>query len=411
MISLASPTLFVVVALWGGTAYPFLPGEIHNYATADALMAGTGLAHGFPVTQSYTSSNTQDNGDGGGEFGLGVQIAGLPSGDNNDFVFVGTGSGTVDFDGTYTFYTNTDDGSRLRTSFNGGALTQIITDNVLSGPHTVASAAIPLASGNTFTFEWMWYERGGGAEGELFYSPNGGTNKFLITDDTGGLTVNGAAYEGKTYKSLIGKVTTYEGNRNDGFTAIENVDDDTIARGWHKEFVNVGIGNPDQNDIPSGVPVKMLEQFTNTSSQAWTGWQEEVLSTALSCGAACLEYPAFLIRNGSVEVSVGTLLSGFNVLFENQDYTLLVEPFNGVSPAGDWRSVSILFKPHITIPPGQALQIRQDIFATSAKGWARNEKAVIAQGPILAVPEPSSFAVAALAGLVMLPIGRRSRNT
>jgi hypothetical protein len=114
--------------------------QINNYANADAVIDG-GPELGFSVTSNYTTSNTQDNGDAGGPFGLGVQLVGLPGGDNNDFAFVAWPTSRLGRPGAYTFGNNTDDGSRLRISINGGLFTEIITDNVLSGPHTVLSGA------------------------------------------------------------------------------------------------------------------------------------------------------------------------------------------------------------------------------------------------------------------------------
>jgi hypothetical protein len=175
-------------------------GTISNYATADALIGGTGLA--FSQSAQYTNGNTQDNNDAGGVFGLGTQVVGIGPGDIDDFVFVGTGGLTVATAGTYTFYTNTDDGSRLRLNINGGGFNQVITDDVLSGPHTVPSAPIALGAGDTIAFDWMWFERGGGAEGEFFYSRDGGANA-LIGDAAQGLTLDGGSFTGTVYKSNV----------------------------------------------------------------------------------------------------------------------------------------------------------------------------------------------------------------
>jgi hypothetical protein len=133
---------------------------------------------------------------------LGVQLQGLPAGDNNDFAFVGLGNFTVDTTGSYIFSNDTDDGSRLRISINGGLFTEIITDNVLSGPHTVASAAQALTAGDLITLEWMWFERGGGAEGETWYSRDGGPNA-LWEDASQGLTLAVGQYTGTVYKAGI----------------------------------------------------------------------------------------------------------------------------------------------------------------------------------------------------------------
>lgn len=205
-----------VRADWIITTYKGTQGEIYNYATADLLLSGHNIASGFPVMANYTLANTQDNGDPGGPFGLGTQVGGLPPGDNNDFVFVGTGTLTVNQAGTYVFTTNTDDGSRVRGTLNGGPVTQIITDDVLSGPHNAPSSPIPLNAGDVLTFDWMWFERGGGAEGEFFYSRNGGPNA-LIGDPGQGLTLSGGSFVGKTYKAGTNQ---YINNFNDAQNVI-----------------------------------------------------------------------------------------------------------------------------------------------------------------------------------------------
>lgn len=184
---------------WQIKSYSIPPALITNYATADALIGGTKLAKSHSA--AYTLANTQDNGDGGGPFGLGTQIVGIGPGDINDFAFVGTGSLSVATTGTYTFSTNTDDGSRLRIRINGGAFNQIISDDVLSGPHTVTSAGISLTAGDTVDFDWMWFERGGGAEGELFYDRDGGADA-LIGNGAEGLTLSGGSFTGTVYKSF-----------------------------------------------------------------------------------------------------------------------------------------------------------------------------------------------------------------
>ncbi len=175
-------------------------GTITNYATADALIGGAGVASS--TAAQYALANTQDNGDGGGPFGLGTQVVGIGPGDINDFAFVGTGTLAVATTGTYKFFTNTDDGSRVRLNINGGGFNQVVTDDVLSGPHTVASAGIPLTAGDSVVFDWMWFERGGGAEGEFFYDRDGGADA-LIGNASQGLTLGGGTLTGTVYKSTI----------------------------------------------------------------------------------------------------------------------------------------------------------------------------------------------------------------
>lgn len=223
-------------------------GTINNYATADALISGTGLA--FSQSAQYTLANTQDNGDAGGPFGLGTQVVGIGPGDINDFAFVGVGSLSVGTTGSYMFFTNTDDGSRVHISVNGGASTQIITDDVLSGPHTVPSAAVALNAGDTVDFTWMWFEAGGGAEGEFFYDRDGGADA-LIGDGSQGLTLNGGSFTGTVYKSNV-----VPGMIINNFTDAANV---IAAPGSFKGegyFETFNIMNSDSDgDFPGGVNV------------------------------------------------------------------------------------------------------------------------------------------------------------
>jgi hypothetical protein len=174
------------------------------------LINGVGIAAGFPVFETTIATDTTDtltNGPNGvGHFTFDLQVPGLsPSVDNDDFAVVGTGQFQAVNPGTYTFRTTTDDGSRLRLSVNGGAAQQVITDDVLSAPHD-ATGTIVLAAGDTVDFNWMWFERGGGATGELSYSADG-TNYFLVGDDTGGLTPT-TEVTIATYKSNPGNAVT-----------------------------------------------------------------------------------------------------------------------------------------------------------------------------------------------------------
>lgn len=204
--------------------------QIVSLEIADKVIAGFNNQFA-PVTANYTNANTQDNGATGSNlFPLGTQIVGLPAGDNNDFTFVGTGTLNVTQAGSYTFTNNTDDGSRLRVSVNGGPLNQVITDNVLSGAHDVTSAGLSLNPGDTVNFQWTWFERGGGAEGSLSYQNNGGT-RVLVGDNSQGLTLNGGALSGTLYKlnspagttiDTLAKALTVsgsDGNRVDTYSA------------------------------------------------------------------------------------------------------------------------------------------------------------------------------------------------
>jgi fibronectin-binding autotransporter adhesin len=49
----------------------------------------------------------------------------------------------------------------------------------------------------------MWYERGGGAEGESFYSSDAGATYHLWEDATAGLTLAGGQFSGTVYKAAL----------------------------------------------------------------------------------------------------------------------------------------------------------------------------------------------------------------
>ncbi len=228
---------------------------ITNLATADALIGGFGQLSQF--SQTYTTSNTQDNGDGGGPFGLGVQIAGLPAGGNDNFAFKATALFTVTSAASYTFFNDTDDGSRLRLSINGGAFSTIINDDVLSGPHTVLSAAIPLAIGNSISLEWTWFEAGGGAEGETGYSVDGGVTKSLWENGALGLSLTGSAYTGTVYRAnLAGLPGTNPGGPNNLAEADAYVSNGLFINSNTAPVINFGAGGraAGETPLPAGTP-------------------------------------------------------------------------------------------------------------------------------------------------------------
>jgi hypothetical protein len=246
-------------AQWLISTYQGAPttGEIINYATADALIGGTLLDPAFPVTSSYALANTQDNNDAGGPFGLGTQIVGLPPGDNNDFVFVGTGQLNVAQTGSYVFVTNTDDGSRLLASVNAGAQTEWITDNILSGPHDAPSEPISLTVGDTVDFNWMWFERGGGAEGELYYRVDTGAGfgpNALVGDSSQGLELVGGSLEGSVYKSIV-----TPGQLINNFAEAQTViDTPGSLKGSELRNVFNIVGGGADADFPDGQPAPGL---------------------------------------------------------------------------------------------------------------------------------------------------------
>jgi MYXO-CTERM domain-containing protein len=150
--------------------------QITNFAQADALIAGALPGQpGFPVSEFRNVFNIVDSG-GDGDFlgGQGAPGLGAPdSSDDEDFVAVGRGLLVIPAGGISgaVFRSNTDDGGRLRIDMNGDgdfndAGEVVINDDVLAGPHNFDSAPVTLGAGN-YLVEYAFFERGGGAEGEV----------------------------------------------------------------------------------------------------------------------------------------------------------------------------------------------------------------------------------------------------
>ncbi len=164
---------------------------INNLATADdAINNGVLVGAGVASVVNYLNRDINNNGNDG-NFGNGLEPFGIPL-DADDFAVRSTGFLQITEAGLFQFRNNTDDGSRLRIDLNGdgvfGSGETVILDDVLSGPHNADSAILALAEGQYF-IEHVWFERGGGAEGELAISVNGGA--FLLFGDPG--SVDGLA--------------------------------------------------------------------------------------------------------------------------------------------------------------------------------------------------------------------------
>jgi hypothetical protein len=161
---------------------------IDSLADADALLGGFDQSR--LTTSYYTRLSMTDSGDEG-DFGGDNGVVGVLNED--DFAVQGTGYFRVTTPGTYVFRLNSDDGQRLRVDTdNNGLLEDLVVNDVLSGPHNVDSAGYVLAPG-LYQMEWTWFERSGGAEGELSASLNGGAFAPLGDTAVGGLAVTQVA--------------------------------------------------------------------------------------------------------------------------------------------------------------------------------------------------------------------------
>ncbi|MBC7772197.1 MAG: PEP-CTERM sorting domain-containing protein [Pyrinomonadaceae bacterium] len=154
--------------------------NINNLADADDAI-NNGVLQGEGFVNSVNYADTPGNPGGGGNFPNSFSPFGLTPGDDEDFTVKSTGFLQISQAGNYQFRNNTDDGSRLRIDLNQdgvfGTGETVILDDVLSGDHNADSALLALLSGQ-YMIEHVWFERGGGAEGDLGVSFNGGA--FLL---------------------------------------------------------------------------------------------------------------------------------------------------------------------------------------------------------------------------------------
>lgn len=184
--------LGVTSAGWTVTLYKSASTQINNLTQAQQLMDGTitrgnvtvgGVAKPTPITiTDQPRINYAD-----------VASAGVFSGDTwptasfgtaaiDDFVLRATAVLVVASTGEYTFNINNDDGGRLRIDLNNdGDFNDpgevIISDDALHGSTT--STADKVLNAGTYPIEYIYFERGGGATGEVFYTNDNAQNTLL----------------------------------------------------------------------------------------------------------------------------------------------------------------------------------------------------------------------------------------
>ena len=174
-------------------------GRIVNISESLRLLDGTGQ-------QSSTTAispviNFFDTGSPG-RYSSDLPFPNNTSGDDNDFAIRATGTITIPQSGTWTFGTNSDDGARLRVDGR-----TVINDDTLHAPED-RFGTTTLSAGQ-HEIELIFFERGGGAEVELF-AAQGSRSSFdssafrLIGDvANGGLEVTTSPTEGSSGLSSV----------------------------------------------------------------------------------------------------------------------------------------------------------------------------------------------------------------
>lgn len=136
-------------------------GRIVNLSEAISALDGTGQASQTILISPTINFVDQEGGGGIGNFDNDVDFPNNQPGDDNDFAIRATGTITIPNSGTWSFGINSDDGARLRI---GGET--VINDDTLHAPRDTIRRA-NLTAGD-HDLELVFFERGGGAEVELF---------------------------------------------------------------------------------------------------------------------------------------------------------------------------------------------------------------------------------------------------
>lgn len=169
-------------------------GRIVNISESIQLLDGTGQQSSTtaitPVVNFFDTGSL-------GRYGDDLPFPNNTSGDDNDFAIRATGIVTIPESGIWTFGTNSDDGARLR--INGR---NVINDDTLHAPQD-RFGVVTLDAGQ-HELELIFFERGGGAEVELF-AAQGNRSGFSATDfrlvgdvENGGLEITTSPTPGST---------------------------------------------------------------------------------------------------------------------------------------------------------------------------------------------------------------------
>ncbi|MDA0812480.1 MAG: chitobiase/beta-hexosaminidase C-terminal domain-containing protein, partial [Verrucomicrobia bacterium] len=176
---------------------------VSNLSDADDLLSGFGV--GSETTATMQVVDLFDSG-GTGRF---TNDLPFPNGGGDDFTVQATGIIQIPVAGTWTFGTTSDDGLRVR--ING---TNVINDDALHGVEDrFGSRSL---SAGSHTIELVFFERGGGAEVELFAARGNFTSfnsNFKLIGDipSGGLAVSTSLDSGSVGTNIEAQMKNVRG--------------------------------------------------------------------------------------------------------------------------------------------------------------------------------------------------------
>ena len=181
--------------------------QITNLSQANSLLNGTGRISETTAITPVVNFHDDGGGGGVGNFGNPLDFPNDKAGDDNDFAIKATGTVMIPSSGTWTFGTNSDDGVRVRIDGQN-----VINDDSLHAPQNRFGQAN--LSAGPHAIELVFFERGGGAEVELFAAAGSYTlfnaSVFRLVGDTnnGGLAVETIPGSGSVSTGYSGVIET-----------------------------------------------------------------------------------------------------------------------------------------------------------------------------------------------------------
>ena len=198
--------------LVNGWLFKYFKGNtnITNLAQAEATVASP------PGQTSQTTAAVFNflNSGGEGHYASNLNPPPLNTGDIEDFVVEGTGTITIPTSGVWSFGVNSDDGNRIQIDLNNDGdfldAGETQSDDVLAGAHDFIRQFTFPAVGD-YKIRAIVFERGGGAEGEVFARSGSFSvwdSNFKLVGDTvaGGLVIRSlpVGAGGSGYLPLVG---------------------------------------------------------------------------------------------------------------------------------------------------------------------------------------------------------------
>jgi autotransporter-associated beta strand protein len=297
------------------------PGTVGNLAAADALLRGTVT----PTLETNAFSSYVDFLDGGGGANYPNNLPFPGGAGRDDFALEATAMVYIPAAGTYTFGSNTDDGSRIQVQGQ-----RVLNFDRLGSPANAFGTTTFDAPG-FYDLRYLFFERSGGAGAELFVAHGTHTtfdaNQFRLVGDVanGGLAV----FSPKGWKHDAGGTFSDANNWRDGqvaggsgafatFSIVDLTADRTVTLDAAHTLGHLRLGDIDATGgahgwIFSGPGSLNLASSTSTPAIEVLNGRSTINTTLtgtdglakLGAGTLAIASPATL--SGEIQVRQGTL--------------------------------------------------------------------------------------------------------